>query len=59
MREVACIQSFPEYIDFITDTMRNITAMYKVIGNAVPVMLAYNIASAIMEQVFRKDVSKE
>lgn len=59
VREVARIQTFPDDFAFITDTMRNITAMYKVIGNAVPVMLAYNIASAIMEQVFRKDVSKE
>lgn len=33
--------------------------MYKVIGNAVPVMLAYNIASAIMEQVFKKNTSEK
>lgn len=52
VREVARVQTFPDDFKFITDTPRNITAMYKVIGNAVPVTLAYNIASAIMEQVF-------
>ena len=54
VREVARIQSFPDDFNFLTDTPRNITAMYKVIGNAVPVDLAYAIASEIMEQVFRK-----
>lgn len=52
VREVARIQTFPDDFKFITDTPKNITAMYKVIGNAVPVTLAYNIATAIMEQVF-------
>lgn len=52
VREVARIQTFPDDFNFLTDTPRNITAMYKVIGNAVPVTLAYNIASAIMEQIF-------
>lgn len=52
VREVARIQTFPDDFKFITDSPKNITAMYKVIGNAVPVNLAYNIASAIMEQVF-------
>lgn len=55
VREAARIQSFPDDFHFLTDTPRNITAMYKVIGNAVPVNLAYNIASAIMEQVFKKE----
>lgn len=54
VREVARIQSFPDDFNFLTDTPRNITAMYKVIGNAVPVDLAYAIASEIMRQVFRK-----
>lgn len=54
VREVARVQTFPDDFKFITDTPRNITAMYKVIGNAVPVTLAYNIASAIMEQVFEE-----
>ena len=52
IREVARIQSFPDDFVFIDDSPRNITAMYKVIGNAVPVVLAQNIATAIMEQVF-------
>src|SRR5574344_1433298 len=53
VREVARIQTFPDDFKFLTDTPKNITAMYKVIGNAVPVTLAYNIAKAIMEQVFK------
>lgn len=52
VREVARIQTFSDDFKFLTDTPKDITAMYKVIGNAVPVTLAYNIASAIMEQVF-------
>lgn len=54
VREVARIQTFPDDFKFITDSIRNITAMYKVIGNAVPVNLAFNMASAIMNQVFRR-----
>ena len=59
VREVARIQTFPDEFNFLTDTPRNITAMYKVIGNAVPVTLAYNIASAIMEQVFTTNKRKK
>jgi len=54
VREVARIQTFPDDFKFITDSIRNITAMYKVIGNAVPVNLAYNMASAIMKQIFNQ-----
>ena len=54
VREVARIQTFPDDFKFITDTPRNITAMYKVIGNAVPVKLAYCIAQSILSQVFGK-----
>ncbi|MBR6862598.1 MAG: DNA (cytosine-5-)-methyltransferase [Acidaminococcaceae bacterium] len=53
VREVARIQTFPDDFHFITDTPKDITAMYKVIGNAVPVTLAYNIATEIMRQVFQ------
>ena len=53
IREVARIQSFPDDFLFIDNSPKNITAMYKVIGNAVPVALAQNIATAIMEQVFK------
>ena len=52
IREVARIQTFPDDFIFIDDSMKNITAMYKVIGNAVPVKLANTIAKAIKEQVF-------
>lgn len=54
IREVARIQSFPDDFIFIDDTPKDVIAMYKVIGNAVPVSLAYSVASAIMEQVFQK-----
>lgn len=52
IREVARIQTFPDDFLFIDDSLKNITAMYKVIGNAVPVRLAKVIATAIMQQVF-------
>ncbi|MBQ9493850.1 MAG: DNA cytosine methyltransferase [Oscillibacter sp.] len=52
VREVARIQTFPDAFRFLTDTPRNITAMYKVIGNAVPVELARGIAESIYRQVF-------
>ncbi|MBD5389609.1 DNA cytosine methyltransferase [bacterium] len=55
IREVARIQSFPDDFTFIDDSQKNIIAMYKVIGNAVPVSLAQNVATAIMQQVFKKD----
>ena len=53
IREIARIQTFPDDFMFIDDTPKAITAMYKVIGNAVPCTLAYHIAEAIMDQVFR------
>lgn len=53
IREIARIQTFPDDFMFIDDTLKNITAMYKVIGNAVPVKLAKTIATAIMEQVYK------
>ena len=52
IREVARIQTFPDNFIFIDDSQKNITAMYKVLGNAVPVKLAQAIAEAIMKQVF-------
>ena len=54
IREIARIQSFPDDFVFIDDTLKNIVAMYKVIGNAVPVKLGEAMATAIMQQVFRK-----
>ena len=53
IREAARIQSFPDDFLFIDNSPRNITAMYKVIGNAVPVTLAYHIGAAIKEQIFK------
>lgn len=47
IREIARIQSFPDDFLFLDDSMRSIAAMYKVIGNAVPVRLAKAIAESI------------
>ena len=55
IREIARIQTFPDDFKFIDDTLKNIVAMYKVIGNAVPCKLAEVIASAIYDQVFKED----
>lgn len=55
IREIARIQTFPDTFKFIDDSLKNITAMYKVIGNAVPVNLAQAIATAIMEQIFTQE----
>lgn len=55
IREIARIQTFPDEFMFIDDSVKNITAMYKVIGNAVPVKLARQLAEAIMKQVFAKN----
>jgi DNA (cytosine-5)-methyltransferase 1 len=55
IREIARIQTFPDNFIFIDDTLRDIVAMYKVIGNAVPVKLAEVIARAIKEQVFETE----
>lgn len=52
IREIARIQTFPDDFHFITDSPKNIVAMYKVIGNAVPCHLAKVIALAIREQAF-------
>lgn len=55
IREIARIQTFPDDFLFIDDTQKDIIAMYKVIGNAVPCHLAKVIASAIYEQAFEED----
>ena len=52
IREIARIQSFPDGFKFIDDSVKDIVAMYKVIGNAVPPKLAKAIAKSILEQVF-------
>lgn len=57
IREVARIQTFPDTFLFLDDSVKNVTAMYKVIGNAVPVKLANVLATAIREQVFQRKES--
>lgn len=44
VREIARIQGFPDTFRFIYD---DVDVAYKMIGNAVPVSLAYEIASAV------------
>ena len=46
VREVARIQGFPDTFQFIYDT---VDTGYKMIGNAVPVNLAYEIALGIKD----------
>ena len=54
IREIARIQTFPDDFLFIDESQKDIVAMYKVIGNAVPCHLAEVIATAIYEQVFEE-----
>ena len=46
IREIARVQGFPDTFKFIYD---NTNDAYKMIGNAVPVNLAYEIAVAIKD----------
>ncbi|SFV58132.1 DNA-cytosine methyltransferase [hydrothermal vent metagenome] len=48
IRECARIQTFPDEHKFY---YKNLTAGYKMVGNAVPVNLAYVLAKSIMEQL--------
>lgn len=48
IREVARIQGFPDSFKFIYSDVSN---AYKMIGNAVPVNLAYEIAIAIKKKL--------
>lgn len=59
IREIARIQTFPDDFVFVDETQKDIVAMYKVIGNAVPVRLAEVIGNAIMEQVFDNNTDGE
>ena len=49
IREIARIQGFPDTFQFVYD---NADVAYKMIGNAVPVNLAYEVAIAIKEALF-------
>lgn len=55
VREIARIQTFPDDFLFFTDSLKDVVAMYKVIGNAVPCKLAYHLAKAIKAEVFNGD----
>ena len=55
IREIARIQTFPDDFKFIDDATKNIVAMYKVIGNAVPCHLAEVLANAIYKQAFEEE----
>lgn len=48
VREVARVQGFPDSFKFI---YKNLNDAYKMIGNAVPINLAYEIAKSIKEQL--------
>lgn len=48
VREVARVQGFPDSFKFI---YTNLNDAYKMIGNAVPINLAYEIAKSIKEQL--------
>ena len=48
VREVARVQGFPDDFKFIYDSVND---GYKMIGNAVPVNLAYEIATAIKKEL--------
>lgn len=50
IRECARIQTFPDNFDFYYE---NLIAGYKMVGNAVPVNLAYNIASVIHKDMVK------
>lgn len=50
VRECARIQTFPDNFIFYYD---NIASGYKMIGNAVPVNLAYHLAKSIKEQLIK------
>ncbi len=49
VREIARFQSFPDNFKFIGDS---VSQKYKMIGNAVPVNLAFHIAKKIIKDIF-------
>ena len=56
IRECARIQTFPD--DFIF-YYNNLASAYKMIGNAVPVNLAYRLANQIYEDLFNDKELKD
>lgn len=49
VREIARFQTFPDSFKFVGES---VSEKYKMIGNAVPVKLAYHIAKSLKEQYF-------
>lgn len=56
VREVARVQSFPDDFQFIYNT---VDYGYKMIGNAVPVNLAFHVANSIIEILHRHNIDFE
>lgn len=56
VRECARIQTFPDDFIFHYD---NISAGYKMIGNAVPVNLAHFLATTIRQQIFENEIRNQ
>lgn len=56
VREVARVQSFPDDFKFIYD---DVNYGYKMIGNAVPVNLAYHVAMQIKKTLKDKGIKIE
>lgn len=56
VREVARVQSFPDDYKFIYD---EVNYGYKMIGNAVPVNLAYHVAKSILDVLKKHNVNIE
>lgn len=53
VREVARVQTFPDDFKFIYD---EVNYGYKMIGNAVPVNLAYHVAMQIKNTLIEKNI---
>ena len=56
IRECARIQTFPDNFIFHYD---NVSAGYKMIGNAVPVNLAYFLADTIRQQILENEIQNQ
>ena len=55
VREIARIKGFPDSFKFIYDSVND---GYKMVGNAVPVNLAYEIALSIKQQLLKQEVAQ-
>lgn len=53
VREIARFQSFPDEFKFVGNS---IAKKYKMIGNAVPPLLAYHIANSLLDQIFNESM---